>query len=93
MKLGMTSKYGDLEKNKERILDFTHRWDFKCKREWNKPHLLSPKGFSIKYALKLSFPTNNNEVEYESMLAGLGLVKALRAKKLKIFNDSQLMVM
>ena len=55
--------------------------------------LLSPEGFSIEYALRLSFPTTNNKAEYKAMLASLGLAKALKAKNFKIFSDSQLVVM
>lgn len=44
--------------------------------------LQSPDGFMIKYALKLDFPTKNNEAEYEALIAGLGLARAVRAKNL-----------
>ncbi|XP_074327715.1 uncharacterized protein LOC141665630 [Apium graveolens] len=38
----------------------------------------------IEYALKLDFPTTNNEVEYKTLIAGLGLARAMRAKNLKV---------
>ncbi|XP_074331622.1 uncharacterized protein LOC141668559 [Apium graveolens] len=46
----------------------------------------------IEYALKLDFPTINNEAEYEAMIAGLGLARAVRAKNLKVCGDSRLVV-
>ena len=54
--------------------------------------LQSPEGFAIEYAIKLDFPTTNNEAEYEALIAGLGLAKMLRAKNLKICGDSRLVV-
>ena len=52
----------------------------------------SPDGFMIEYALKLDFPTMNNETEYEVLIAGLGLARAVRAKNLKVCGDSRLVV-
>ncbi|KAK1366125.1 hypothetical protein POM88_041686 [Heracleum sosnowskyi] len=54
--------------------------------------LQSPDGFLIEYALKLDFPTTNNEAEYEALIAGLGLAGALRVKTLKVCGDSRLVV-
>ena len=54
--------------------------------------LQSPDGFVIEYALKLDFPTTNNEAEYEALIAGLGLAGVLRAKNLKVCGDSRLVV-
>ncbi|XP_074359948.1 uncharacterized protein LOC141700073 [Apium graveolens] len=52
----------------------------------------SPKEFVIEYTLKLDFPTMNNEAEYKHLIAGLGLARAMRAKNLKIYGDSRLVV-
>ncbi|XP_074361078.1 uncharacterized protein LOC141701294 [Apium graveolens] len=54
--------------------------------------LQSPEGFMIEYALKLDFLTTNNEAEYEALIAGLGLARAVRAKNLKVCGDSRLIV-
>ncbi|XP_074324061.1 uncharacterized protein LOC141660983 [Apium graveolens] len=54
--------------------------------------LQSLNGFIIEYALKLDFPTTNNEVEYEALIGGLGLARAVRAKKLKVCEYSRLVV-
>ncbi|XP_074377023.1 uncharacterized protein LOC141718541 [Apium graveolens] len=54
--------------------------------------LKSPEGFMIEYVLKLDFPTTNNEAEYEALIAGLGLARAVRSKNLKVCGDSRLVV-
>ena len=54
--------------------------------------LKSPEGFIVEYAIKLDFPTTNNEAEYEALIAGFGLEKALRAKNLKVMGDSKLVI-
>ena len=46
----------------------------------------------IEYAIKMDFPTTNNEAEYEALIAGLGLANAVRAKNLKICGDSRLII-
>ncbi|KAL8108705.1 hypothetical protein AgCh_008657 [Apium graveolens] len=54
--------------------------------------LQSPDGFLIEYAMKLDFPTTNNEAEYEALIAGLGLAGTLRVKNLKVRGDSKLII-
>nr|XP_017227468.1 PREDICTED: uncharacterized protein LOC108203223 [Daucus carota subsp. sativus] len=54
--------------------------------------LQSPDGFTVEYAIKLDFPTTNNEAEYEALIAGLGLARTLRVKNLKVCGDSKLVV-
>ncbi|KAL8154476.1 hypothetical protein AgCh_000007 [Apium graveolens] len=54
--------------------------------------LQNPDGFMIEYALKLDFPTTNNEAEYEALIAGLDLAKAVRVKNLKVCGDSRFVV-
>ena len=39
-------------------------------------------------ALRYGFNATNNEAEYEALLAGLRLVRALGAKDLLVFSDS-----
>lgn len=48
---------------------------------------------SIEYAHRLNFTATNNEAEYEALVDGLNLAKALRAKNLLVYSDSQLDVM
>ena len=52
----------------------------------------SPEGFTIEYAMKLDFPTTNNEAEYEALIAGLNLARVLRAKNLRVYGDSRLVI-
>ena len=46
----------------------------------------------MKYAVRLQFLAANNEGEYEALLIGLSLAKALRAKSLIVQADSQLII-
>lgn len=52
--------------------------------------LTSPEGPVIKCALKFTFPTTNNEAEYEAIIAGMRLAIALEAKNVILLTDSQL---
>ncbi|GAU47765.1 hypothetical protein TSUD_193020 [Trifolium subterraneum] len=47
-------------------------------------------GVLIEVSLGLSFPTTNNQAEYETFLAGLRLAEDMGAEEIKIFTDSQL---
>ena len=51
--------------------------------------LRSPKGDEIECMVYLNFPTTNNEVEYEALIAGLDLAKATKAVSVIIHCDSQ----
>ena len=52
----------------------------------------SPDGIDVEYALRFGFQASNNEVEYEVVIAGLNLAHSMEADKLKVSNDSQLVV-
>lgn len=52
--------------------------------------LASLDGEEISYALGPEFKATNNQAEYEALIAGLELAKAVRANKVKIRTDSQL---
>ena len=52
--------------------------------------LENEEGILIEVSLTLSFPTSNNQTEYEAFLAGLRLAEDLGDKEVKIFIDSQL---
>ena len=49
-------------------------------------------GQKVRYALRLQFPTSNNEAEYEALIAGLRLAKEMGLEQVKIYSDSQLVV-
>ncbi|XP_075655270.1 uncharacterized protein LOC142625515 [Castanea sativa] len=53
---------------------------------------LSPKKDILRYGVQLQFPATNNEVEYEVVLMGLRIAKALGARNLKLNSDSKLVV-
>ena len=46
----------------------------------------------MEQAIRLRFPASNNEAEYEAILSGLALALALSVSKLRVYNDSQLIV-
>ena len=54
--------------------------------------LETPEGRSLCYALRLEFPSTNNEAEYEALIAGLRIAKEMNVNVLQIFSDSQLIV-
>ena len=54
--------------------------------------LKSPEGDIIKQAMRLQYPTTNNEAEYEALLVGLKTAKTLGATELDVRSDSQLVV-
>ena len=51
--------------------------------------LLSPEGDVIECMIRLDFPTTNNEAEYEALVAGLDLTRAVGAISVVIYCDSQ----
>ena len=54
--------------------------------------ITTPNGEILKYRVQLKFPTTNNDDEYEGILTGLKLGKALGVKNLLVQNDSKLMI-
>ena len=46
----------------------------------------------LKYGVQLKFSATNNEAEYEGILTGLRLGKALGVKNLLVQNDSKLVI-
>lgn len=54
--------------------------------------MVTPKGYELEYVIRFEFKETNNEVEYKAMLAGLCLTHALGTKRVRVNNDSQLVV-
>ena len=54
--------------------------------------IITPDGEILKYGVWLKFPATNNEAEYEGILTGLRLGKALGATNLLVQNDSKLVI-
>ena len=52
--------------------------------------LSSPEKGVLKYGVQLQFPATNNEVEYEVVLTGLRVAKALGVRNLKVNSNSKL---
>ena len=50
----------------------------------------SPEGGEVSYAVKFEFQLTNNQDEYKAFITGLGLAHALRAERVEIRADSQL---
>lgn len=44
------------------------------------------------FAYKLRFPCSNNEVKYKTLVLGLKATKRLEIKKLKVFEDFELVI-
>ncbi len=41
---------------------------------------------------KLAFDCSNNEVEYEALIVGLKILRNLKAKRIAIYGDSELVI-
>ncbi|XP_073109291.1 uncharacterized protein [Elaeis guineensis] len=54
--------------------------------------LTDPEGDVTRYTLRFKFQATNNEVEYETLLAGLKVTREAGPQHLKVFCDSQLVV-
>lgn len=54
--------------------------------------LITPEKDKLEYAIRFGFKVTNNEAEYESIIMGLCLACELRAKKIQLRSDSQLVV-
>ena len=54
--------------------------------------IIDPNKVKICYALQFGFKASNNEAEYEAIIAGLRMSKALGAKRVHVKSDSQLVV-
>ncbi|XP_019181978.1 PREDICTED: uncharacterized protein LOC109177132 [Ipomoea nil] len=88
------------EEEKERISEdgLGEWWEMHTDRAASRQHcgggvmLITPEGFRLYYALSYLFPTSNNEAEYEAVVNGLRLAKALGVKRLRIKTDSRLVV-
>ena len=54
--------------------------------------LITSKRDTLKYGVQLQFPATNNEVEYEAILTGLRVEKALGVRNILLQSDSKLVV-
>jgi ribonuclease HI len=54
--------------------------------------VVSPSGVYIDISIRLEFACTNNQVEYETLLHGLGFLRDLGARDVDVFGDSNLIV-
>ncbi|KAL2518387.1 Ribonuclease H [Abeliophyllum distichum] len=54
--------------------------------------LISPDGRNLNYVLHPEFKVSNNATEYEALLADLRLVQEMKARKIYIYSDLQMVV-
>ena len=54
--------------------------------------LTSPKGDKLKYTLQIYFAASNNVAEYEALIHGLRLAKAIGIRRILCYGDSNLVV-
>ena len=54
--------------------------------------ITSPKKDVLKYGVQLKFPITNNEAEYEALLTGLRIARALGAENIMLKSNSQLVI-
>nr|GEX53770.1 reverse transcriptase domain-containing protein [Tanacetum cinerariifolium] len=52
--------------------------------------LIGPRGIEYTYALRLTFPSTNNEAEYEALLAGLRIARQMNISNIEVKVDSKL---
>ncbi|GJZ28579.1 reverse transcriptase domain-containing protein [Tanacetum coccineum] len=52
--------------------------------------LIGPSGIEYTYALRLTFPSVNNEAEYEALLAGLRIARQMNISNIEVKVDSKL---
>ena len=51
--------------------------------------LHTPEGEKIECMVRLDFPTTNNEAEYEALIPGLDLARAVEVENVVVYCDSQ----
>lgn len=54
--------------------------------------IISPEGIIAKHVLRFEFLATNNKAKYETIIAGLKIVKELGAQDLEVYGDFQLIV-
>ena len=81
--------------NKEGITNEVERWKIQNdgllarKRGRVRVIIITPEGEMLKYGVQLTLPATNNEAEYEGVLTGLRVEKALGVKNLLLQSDSK----
>ena len=76
-------------KGQESTLNGVSTWTGHLTGELAELVLHSPKGDEIECMVFLDFHTTNNEAEYEALVAGLDLAKAVGVTSVVVYCDSQ----
>ena len=71
-------------------MDPVHRWASSKTGTGAGLVLISPTNVEHTYALRLDFPSTNNQAEYEALHAGLRIAKEMKVSKLSVKLDSKL---
>ena len=74
-------------------MDNLHGWVLQLDGKGAGIILENGEGILVEVSLTLSFPTSNNQAEYEAFLAGLHLTEDLGAEEIIICTDSQLVAL
>ena len=84
--------------NEDSLIDETERWTIQIdgssaqKKGGVRVVITTPDEEMLKYGVQLKFLATNNEAEYEGILMGLRVGKALEAKNLLVQSDSKLVI-
>ena len=84
--------------NKDGLADEARRWTIQTdgssaqKRGGVGVVIITQDKETLKYGVWLKFPATNNKAEYEGILTGLRLGKALKATNLLVQSDSKLVI-
>ena len=54
--------------------------------------LITPEKLIMEKSLQLGFSATNNEAEYETLIAGIAMVKLLGREMVELYSDSRLIV-
>ncbi|GJV85481.1 hypothetical protein Tco_0466459 [Tanacetum coccineum] len=66
------------------------RMELQARGDLGHVSLIDPSGTEYTYAIRLTFPSTNNEAEYEALLAGLRMARKIKVQLLDVKVDSKL---
>ncbi|KAL2491822.1 RNA-directed DNA polymerase [Abeliophyllum distichum] len=83
-----------IQKEGELVKEYFKRFSKILEQSRNKSWdlLIGPDSFNLNCALRLEFKVSNNATEYEVLLPGLRLKHEMKARKIQIYSDSQLVL-
>ncbi|KAL6288367.1 hypothetical protein ACE6H2_005877 [Prunus campanulata] len=61
-------------------------------RSWAGVMIESPQGQRWQFAFQLDFKCTNNQAEYEALIIGLEILKEMKATRVLVYGDSQLVI-